>query len=113
MSPVSGIACIGRKRGKCGEGRGWQGLSEGLKNGQLTLSMGPARMGIRDYVQGATIPSKRVDLYYVSNTKTHIILKINIVLVVKYILCVQVKNKPRDGDNGTCIYSWLSGLVRS
>jgi hypothetical protein len=32
-------------------GRGkWRGLSEGFKNGQLTLGMGSAKMGIRDYV---------------------------------------------------------------
>jgi hypothetical protein len=32
------------------------------KMGQLTLGMRPARIGIRNYVQGASIPSKRIIL---------------------------------------------------
>jgi hypothetical protein len=35
-------------------------LVKGTKKGQLTLSMGPARVEIHFFVQRATIPSKRV-----------------------------------------------------
>ncbi len=37
-------------------------------------------------------------------------LRMHVVRIVKYILCMQVKNKPHDRDNGTCVYSWLTGL---
>jgi hypothetical protein len=29
---------------------GWRGLSKGPINGHLTITMGPARIGIRDYI---------------------------------------------------------------
>jgi hypothetical protein len=35
----------------------------GLKMGQLTLSMGPARVEVSSYTQTTTIPSKRDILY--------------------------------------------------
>jgi hypothetical protein len=44
-------------------GGGWRGLGTGPKNGQFILNVGPASMGIPDYVQRATIPSKKVVLY--------------------------------------------------
>jgi hypothetical protein len=56
MSSVYSVACIGGKRGI----REWVlGPGKGLKMGRSTLSKGTARTGIRNYVQGATIPSKR------------------------------------------------------
>jgi hypothetical protein len=55
MSSVYSVACIGEKRGKRGQVLGWVG---GPKMGQLTLGKRPARMGIRNCVQGATIPIK-------------------------------------------------------
>jgi hypothetical protein len=50
------ITCVGRKGRKGGDGE-WV---RGLKIGQLTLSMGPARADVCSYVQRATIPRKRV-----------------------------------------------------
>jgi hypothetical protein len=38
------------------------------KMGQLTLSIGPARTGVRSYVQRATIPSKRVIHIYIEHS---------------------------------------------
>jgi hypothetical protein len=51
----------------CVDGKGGKGISRGqargLKVGQLTLSMGPARAQVCFLVQKVTIPSKRVILY--------------------------------------------------
>jgi hypothetical protein len=47
----------GEKEGGC-----W-GQVRGIKRGLLTLRKDTARMGIRSYVQGATIPRKRDFIY--------------------------------------------------
>ncbi len=66
------------------EGQWWLGLEPKSEVGQLTLSMGPAWVEVRSYVQRATIPSMRVveALKYSQNT-THAI--INIMCLVKTI----------------------------
>jgi hypothetical protein len=71
------------------EGRCW-GWVRGLKMGQLTLSKGPARMGICNYVQGATILSDSV------SSISHTTFVIYIQYEKKIFLPVQVKNKPCD-----------------
>jgi hypothetical protein len=51
------ITCMGGKEGK----RGQWGLGKGTKKvGHLSLSMGPARAEVRNYVQRATIPTMMV-----------------------------------------------------
>ncbi len=49
------IACFGRRRGKRGR---VLGPERDLKMGQLNLGKGTGRMGIRNHVREADIPSK-------------------------------------------------------
>jgi hypothetical protein len=71
MSSVVQVCGVGRKGNK-GDKRDWV---RGLKMGQLTLSMGPARPEVCSYLQRATIPNKRVIPYikYSFNTTYAII----------------------------------------
>jgi hypothetical protein len=66
------------------------GWITGLKMGQLTLSKGPARIGIRNQVQEATIPRKRV------SSISHATFVICIQYEKKIFLHLQVKNKPHE-----------------
>jgi hypothetical protein len=93
------------------EGNG--GCARGLKMGQFTLRMGPARAEVHSFVQRATIPSKRVIFFTFSIYKRHI--WDNIFYLLSYYALqnntfspLQVKNKPCDKDSGTCVYSWLN-----
>jgi hypothetical protein len=60
-------------RSETGEGAVWGG--GGLEIGQLALSKGPARIGIRSHVQRAPIPSKGV-LSLLLYIKIHVSLNI-------------------------------------
>jgi hypothetical protein len=67
------LACTDGNGGKEGQ---W-GQVKDLIVGQLTLSMGPARVKVCTYVQGATIPSKRVVfILKYSQSTTHAIINI-------------------------------------
>ncbi len=57
-----------RKVGGKGVGVGGGGGIRGPKIGQLTLGNRSAKMGIHNYVQGATIPNKGL-FFYVNKTK--------------------------------------------
>ncbi len=56
LSATVNFACVGGKGEKGGNGD-W---ARGLKIGQLTLGMGPARVEVCLFVQRATIPSMKV-----------------------------------------------------
>jgi hypothetical protein len=51
--------------------------------GQLTLNKGPARMRIHNYVQGATVPSKRVSSYVKQLVISH----------ATFVICIQYEKK--------------------
>jgi hypothetical protein len=46
------------REGKEGQWR----LGKGPKSEQLTLSLGPERVGVSNYIQRASIPSKRLSI---------------------------------------------------
>jgi hypothetical protein len=94
----------GRKRGQ------W-GLGKGTKNEAVTLSMGPARAEVRNYLQRDTIPSKglfvNVNIHKHHNAITFNICALCCKLQLNIYSPLQIKKNPRDG---TCVYSWLNDL---
>jgi hypothetical protein len=64
-SVVVNVRIYGREGGKRDGGE----QARGLKMGQLTLSMGPARAAVSFLLQRATIPSKRVIFYICKHHK--------------------------------------------
>jgi hypothetical protein len=56
----------------CVDGKGEKGgQSKGLKMGQLTLSIGPAKVEVRFFVQRTTITSKRVLFFTLLSATYH------------------------------------------
>ncbi len=57
------LACVVGRGGKGGQ----RGLSKGPEMGQLTLSIGPARVEVCSYKQRATIPSHGLPILYIKH----------------------------------------------
>ncbi len=77
------------------------------KMGQLTLGKRPAKTGIGNYVQGATIPNKGF-FFYINKLQYRMQHYNNYVQYKKKIfLAVQVKNKPCDGGSE---HGFINGL---
>ncbi len=95
------LAGRGGKEGVVGAGKGPQ-------NGQLNLSMGPAKMFTTTYKE---LPFQVRGLTFIKCLRIPHAIFNSICLFIKEIYSFMCRlRKPRDKDNGTCVYSWLSGL---
>ncbi len=89
------------------------GAGKGPKMGQLTLGKRPARMGIRNYALGATIPSK--GFFFYINKLQHLVQHCNVYVQYKkkIFLTVQVQNKSCDrGLEPALILDWNCTLFK-